>query len=214
MSALYRHSGGMYLYAGWNNITYLGDTMLARDASAPIADYLIIIELLRNGVVLKYDPGDPATHGLVLYFGEAIWVRVTESCWWEWVVAGPPRAGFVGAPVVPASALPGERVEISATIRNAGEGAGYIGIAFPAELFAALPDLLPSPWIWMEPGEAMPFWARFTMPAGSVTGIRVQAVHWDDYLGIVMDEQRGPYTITAQEVIHDFDIAAPTVRRA
>jgi hypothetical protein len=100
----------VYLYAGWNNITFLGDTMLARDASAPIADYLIVIELLRSGVVLRYDPADPATHGLVLYFGEAIWVRVTQACWWEWVTAG-------DGP----TKRPGDPVTCTARIRNTGQ---------------------------------------------------------------------------------------------
>lgn len=250
-------TGYMDLFAGPNNITYLGDTLPVYEATQFLQRPLSLLEniwVYRAGEWLLYDPLDPIGSTLhELRHGEAIWIRMHYDARWYWlkkptaidaekwvpgyssdtftgsfvmphqdvklgaavvdwdgppddtrtwdvkvgeVEVGAPQAAFVGAPVVPSSARPGSTVEISAVLRNAGSGDGYLR----APLMPGAPEenlVYDPPSAWVAVGAQRTFKIRFTMPDHDVHNLRVQARSLHDEWW-VLDATSAGYIIMAE----------------
>ena len=101
---------------------------------------------------------------------------------------GEPRAQITGYTPPPTQAAQGEMINISLTLRNVGDGEGWITTwgQIDSQDLAPLGD----PWEWLSPGQEHSWTYQFTMPGRDVVG-RVDGKHWDDVSqSYVVDDSR------------------------
>lgn len=73
------------LFAGWNNVGYLGKTLPCAECFESIMSYLIIAwYYIGLEPTYYYDPNDPGSTLHTIENGGAYWIRVTQGCTWRY----------------------------------------------------------------------------------------------------------------------------------